>query len=143
MIVNCPVTFDDVKNAKLIFVPDITSSKGKSVRRKPDTIVTDYVEIYKEILESCKELEVLTDIMFINKLPFLVRIRQQLKFTTIKYLSRKNEIALVTSIHKIVSYYISHGLHVVIMFVDPEFQSLEKKSVSITLNTTGARDHVQ
>ena len=25
IIVNCPVTFDDVKNAKLIFGPDITS----------------------------------------------------------------------------------------------------------------------
>ena len=28
-IVNCPVTFDDVKNAKLISCPDITSFKGK------------------------------------------------------------------------------------------------------------------
>ena len=28
------------------------------------------------------------------------------------------------------------------MFVDPKFQSLEKKVVGITLNTTGARDHV-
>ena len=27
MIVNCPVTFDDVKNAKLIFGPDINSLK--------------------------------------------------------------------------------------------------------------------
>ena len=56
MIVNCPVTFSDVKNAKLIFGPDITSSKGKSVRRKPASIVTDYVGIPREILESRKEL---------------------------------------------------------------------------------------
>ena len=55
MIVNCPVTFDDVKNAKLIFGPDITSLKEKSVRRKPDSVIMDYVEIPKEILESCKE----------------------------------------------------------------------------------------
>ena len=41
MIVNCPVTFDNVKNAKLIFGPDITSLKGKSVSSKPDSIVTD------------------------------------------------------------------------------------------------------
>ena len=41
MIVNFPVTFSDVKNAKLIFGPDITSLKGKAVRRKPDSVVTD------------------------------------------------------------------------------------------------------
>ena len=83
-----------------------------------------------------------TKIMFINKLLFLASISQRLKFTTIEYLSRKNEIALVTSINKIVSYYISHGLHVGTMFVDLELNSLEKKVVSTTLNTTGAHDHV-
>ena len=45
MIVNCPVTFSDVKNAKLVFGPDITSIKGKFVRRKLASVVTDYVEI--------------------------------------------------------------------------------------------------
>ena len=142
MIVNSPVTFDNVKNSKLLFGPDINSLKGKSVRRNPDSVVTDYVDIPREILESHKELEVLTEIMFINKLPFLVSINQQLKFTMIEYLSRKNEIALVTSIHKIVCYYKSHGLHVGTMFVDPNLQHLEEKAVSNTLNKTEARDHV-
>ena len=104
MIVNCPVTFSDVKNARLIFGPDITSLKGKSVRLNPDSVVTDYVEIPREVLHSRKELEVSTDIMFINKLPFLVRISRRLKFTTIDYLPSKNKVALVTSINKIVSY---------------------------------------
>ena len=80
--------------------------------------------------------------MFIKKLLFLVSIRRWLKFTTIEYLSSKNEIALVTSINKIFSYYKPHGLHVGTMFVDPEFYSLEEKLVSTTLNKTGARDHV-
>ena len=66
-----------------------------------------------------------TDVMFINKLLFLVSISRWLKFTTIEYLSSKNKIALVTSINKIVSYYRSHGLHVVTMFLDPGFNSLE------------------
>ena len=87
-------------------------------------------------------MELLTDIMFINKLTFLVSIRRLLKFTTIEYLSSKNEIALVTSINKIVSYYKSHGLHVGMVFVDLEFQFLEEKVVRTTLNTTGARYHV-
>ena len=125
MFVNCPITFSDVKNAKLIFGPDITSLKGKSVRCKTDIVVTDFVDIPREILESRKELEVSTYIMFINKLLFLVSLSRQLKFTTIEYLSSKNDIALVTSMNKIVSYYRSHGLHVGTMFVDPEFKSLE------------------
>ena len=52
MIVKYPVTFDNVKNSKLIFGPDITSLKGKSAKRKPASVVTDYVEIPREILES-------------------------------------------------------------------------------------------
>ena len=45
MIVNFPVTFSNEKNAKLIFCPDITSLKSKSVMHKPASVVTDYVEI--------------------------------------------------------------------------------------------------
>ena len=61
-------------------------------------------------------------IMFINKIPFLVSIKRRLKFTMIEYLSSKNEIVLIASINKIVSYYRSLGLHVVTIFVDPEFK---------------------
>ena len=104
MIVNCPVKFYDVKKAKLIFGPDINLLKGKLVRRKPAMVVTDYSEIPRESLESRKELEVSTYILFIKKIPFLVSISGRLKFTTIEYLSSKNKIALVTSINKIVSY---------------------------------------
>ena len=92
------------------------------MRRKPASVFTDYFEIPREILELRKELEVSTNIMFINKLTFLVSISRRLKFTTIEYLSSKNEIALVTSINKIVSYYRSHDLHIGMMFVEPEYK---------------------
>ena len=69
-------------------------------------------------------------------------ISRGLKFTMVEYLSKKNEIALVTPINKIVSYYKSHVLHVGIIFLDPKFHFLEEKLVSITLNKTGARDHI-
>ena len=48
MVVICPVIFSDVKNSKLIFGPDITSLKGKSVRRKMASVIMDYVEILRE-----------------------------------------------------------------------------------------------
>ena len=83
MIGNFPVTFDDVENAKLVFGPDVTLLKGKSVRRNPASVITDYVEIPRKILDSRKELEVSTEIMLVNKLPFLMSISRGLKFTTI------------------------------------------------------------
>ena len=95
------------------------------MRRNPASVIADYIDIPREILESHKELEVSTYITFIKKLPFLVIISQQLNFTTIEYLSSKNEIALVNSINKIVSYYRSHGLNLGTMFVDPDFKSLD------------------
>ena len=121
MIFNFPVTFDDVKNPKIVFGPDFTLLKGKPVRCKPVSIVIDYVDIPREILKSRKELEVSTDVMFVNKLPFLVSIIRGMKFTTIEYLSSDIDIELLSSINKIVSYYKSHGLHVGMMYDDPEF----------------------
>ena len=53
------------------------------MRRKPASVVTDYTEIPREILESRKDMKVSTDIMFVNKLLFLVRISRGLKSTKI------------------------------------------------------------
>ena len=97
IIVIFPVTFEYVKNAKLIFGPNVTSLKGKSVRRKPDSVITDYVETPQEILKSRKELEVSTEIILINKLSFLLSTIKGLKFNMIEYLSKKSEISLVQS----------------------------------------------
>ena len=67
MIVKFPVTFDDVKNAKLVFGPDVPSLKVRSVRHKPASVVADYVDVPRKILESHKEPEVLTDVTFVKK----------------------------------------------------------------------------
>ena len=84
----------------------------------------------------------MTDIMLVNKRPFVVSTSLDLKFTTIEYISSMNEIALVTSINKIVSYCKSHGLHVGTMVVKSEFQLLEEKEISTAINTTGVHEHV-
>ena len=41
MIKNCPIDSTDVSNARAIFGPDLASVRGKTVRRKPKSIV-DY-----------------------------------------------------------------------------------------------------
>ncbi|KAL7578956.1 hypothetical protein ACA910_006924 [Epithemia clementina (nom. ined.)] len=45
LIRNNPVTVEDIDLAEQIFGPDIGCLKGKSTRRRPTTIVNDYIEI--------------------------------------------------------------------------------------------------
>ena len=91
MIVNCAVTPQYIKNADKIFSLDVPSMKGKSVRRRPEALVSDYVEIPKDILSMNMGLEVSVNVMFINKLDFLVSVSKRLKFTTIEYIPKRLE----------------------------------------------------
>ena len=79
--------------------------KGKSVRRRPEAVVSDYFEIPKQILSMNTGLEVSVDVMLINKLDFLVSVSKQLKFTTIEYTPNMSEKELARSVNKIIYVY--------------------------------------
>jgi hypothetical protein len=141
MIVNCPVTHHDVSNAKKIFGPDTRSLKGKSGRRKTQPVVGNYVAIPREIFAMLKAVEVAIDIMFVNKLPFLVSISKRLKFTTIEYIPDRTGPSLCRSIAKIKLCYKRRNIFVRTLYADPEFAFLEDQ-LDTHLNTTAAREHV-
>ena len=90
-IVNCPVTPQDIKSSDKIFVPDVPSMKGKSVKRRPEDVVSSYIKISKEILSIDTVLEFSVKVMLVNKLAFLVSVSRRLKFTTIKYIPNTYE----------------------------------------------------
>jgi hypothetical protein len=48
MILNCTMTANAIKNANLIFGPDLAGIRGQTVR----TLPADYVQILRHILES-------------------------------------------------------------------------------------------
>jgi hypothetical protein len=68
MISNCPVTVNAVKNAHQIFGPDLAGIRGRTVRRPPESVTTDYV-----------------DIMFVNGVPFLVSVARGLNLVTTEF----------------------------------------------------------
>ena len=47
MIRNCPVTSKDVQIAEEIFGPSVSCLKGKSTRRAPKPVISDWIEIPK------------------------------------------------------------------------------------------------
>jgi hypothetical protein len=49
MISNCPMTPTAVQKAHRIFGPDLAGIRGQTVRRPPDSVITDYVQILRVI----------------------------------------------------------------------------------------------
>ena len=120
-IVNFPVTPQDIKNADKIFGPDVPSMKGKSFRRIPEAVVSNYVKIPKEILSMDTGLEVSVNVMFISKLAFLVSVSKRLKVTTIEYIHIRSEKELARSINNIIDVYRQRSFSIHTMYMEPEF----------------------
>ena len=50
MLLNCPVTVEDIDNCADIFGPDIHVLKGRTVRKQPIQVVIDHIKIPIKIL---------------------------------------------------------------------------------------------
>ena len=92
IILNCAVTVGDVARAEKIYGKDIHTLKGKTTRSKPKEVVTDYMEIPKNILENNRNITLSTDIMYFNKIPFLTTISRHVKFTTVEAIQRQTNV---------------------------------------------------
>ena len=85
MISNCPVTANAVKNAHQIFGPDVAGIRGRTVRRPPESVTTDYVQIPRAILERHQLVTLAVDVMFVNGVPFLVSVARGLNLLTAEF----------------------------------------------------------
>ena len=65
-----PITIEDIKTAELIFGPDIGALKGKTVRKKPTPVVSNYIKIPRELFSNHHEVTLCIDAMHINGLAF-------------------------------------------------------------------------
>ena len=90
-IQNCPVMVEDVKIAECIFGPDMSSLKGKSMRRKPKPMRKDLVEIPAKITEKHHDIELCMDIMFVNECGMLTAIDRSIQFQSVVPIDTKTQ----------------------------------------------------
>jgi hypothetical protein len=142
MIKNCPICPIDIINAHKLFGPDIATLKGKTVRRTPAGVMTEYIEIPKEIISLNKNVTLAVDIMFVCGLPFMVSISRKIKFTTVEYLPGRKQPMLIKSLRKILRLYHNHGFKVGTSLMDREFVCLRDDIPELNLNIMAASEHV-
>ena len=89
MITKFPFILDDINNSSTIFVPNFPSLKVEMARRKTKPVVSNCVNTLKDILQLHKKVLVAADIMFVNRMAFLVSISIHVKLNTVQYIGKR------------------------------------------------------
>jgi hypothetical protein len=144
MILNSPITVADAIRADKIYGPSIAALKGKTVRRSPEQVVTNLIEVPKQILEANVNVSLSADVFFVNTIPFFTSISRNIKFTTSENIPTRTASQLVQSMRHVLAIYKKRGFHVDHAMMDGEFAPLKAPmlALGVSLNITLANEHV-
>jgi hypothetical protein len=141
---NCPVNQDDVQAANDIFGKSIGALKGKTVRQKPVAVTGITSPLPPGILEKYRVVTLAFDIMFVNKIAFLVTISRNIQFGTAVRLPSRKETDVIKALKDIVKIYKMRGFKIDTFLADGEFELLQEQIYEIggVLNTTARDEHM-
>ena len=121
LILNCPVTLDDIERPSKIYGANIAALKGKTVHTKSDPVISDYIAVPKAVLQANKNVTFSADIIFVNKIPFFTTVSRDIKFTTVEGIENRTIRQLVESTHKVCALYSARGFKLTNANLDSEF----------------------
>ena len=83
---HCPTTKDDIMGADDIFSPNLSSLKGKTVAHPNPDVKAGVDPVLPDILKVHHPIIIAINIMFVNKILFLITMSHNLHFETVKAL---------------------------------------------------------
>jgi hypothetical protein len=137
LLKDCPVTNEDIDNAHDIFGPNLASIRGKTVWRKPTRFVTNYVDILWAhiVVHSC--VMVAADVMFVNRIPFLMSVLRNINLITVEYTPQHHAPKLGYLIHRIIrTYHARVGFNIQTLLIDNKFEKVRDHVPMLSFKTT-------
>jgi len=144
MLRNCPVTKADILAAEDIFGPNLGSLKGKTGRTKSDHVPSLVADLPYNIIKTHRNVILGFDIMFVNKIAFLVTISRNVKFGTITFLTSRRAEVVGRAMVIVIKFYRQRGFRVQQCNGDGEFEVLraDLADVGAQLNIAAENEHV-
>lgn len=138
MMVNIPVTAQDVIRAEKIYGPDAASLKGKTVKRKPREQPKVYVP-----RAMMKRQDMFSDIFYWRGVGFMLSIVMPLRIKFITVLTKsETKSYLKTVLEDHIVRMKGHGYEVRTIYVDPQGALSALTTLGVVVDTSGARRHV-
>ncbi len=139
---DCPITNADIIHAHKIFSPNLPNLRGKTVRRKPERVWTEYVDIPCVILDVHGHVTLVADVMFVNGVPFLVSSSKNINLITIEHAPQCTASKLGSLLQRIIRVYARAGFQVQTILMDDEFEKVRDHVPHANLNILVASEHI-
>ena len=99
------LTSKDITNARRIFGPSMPCIQGKWTRRRPQIVRPNYVMLPRELVEVNKYETLAADIIFVSRLPFLVKLSRQIRYVTLHFVPRRTSGELANALKLVFGLY--------------------------------------
>eukprot|EP00956_Cyclotella_meneghiniana_P038398 scaffold153893_cov47-Cyclotella_meneghiniana.AAC.1 len=144
LLPNCPVTVQDVRNAEVIWGPDLGSLKGNTVRRKSPVVTVPTSNIPLGIMQKYRHVTLSTDVMKVNGIPFLMTISKHIKFGSAGRLVDMKNATILNHFKVIFGVYAMRGFKVTIILADNQFEPMrgEIADLGAIVNVVSRDEHV-
>jgi hypothetical protein len=110
LLLDAKITPRDILHAEAIYGRDLGSLQGKTTRRRPTHVITDYIHVPEDIMKHHKSITLSGDIMAVGGITFLITASRNIQFTTVEKLDSKTSQSLKEGLMKVINSYKNAGL---------------------------------
>ena len=119
--------------------------KGKTTRQKPAPVVSDYIEIPKELIDNHVNIILCIDGMKINGVPFITTVSRNIMYRTAEWVPNQTSQAYRSVLDNVFRIYNHAGLQITTINCDNEFRPLIQElqdAYNVRMNYANQQDHV-
>ena len=136
----CPLTKANIQAAEDIYRPNLGALKGKTVARPNPHVPAGVDHVPTSIMDVHHSVTLAIDVMFINKVAFLITTSCILKFGMVEAISNHQITTIIAKLQSMCQVYHHWGFHVSVILGDPEFEPI--RATFPQLNCCAADEHV-
>ena len=107
-----------------MFGRDLGYLKGRTTRRKPLPILSDTVEIPKELYQKQQDIVLCIDGMNVNAMHFLTTISKNIMYRTAQYMQQNRAKNVFGALDVVLRLYNSAGFRIAEIHCDREFEPI-------------------